>query len=212
MALSPGQSDSLPKTGTQSAVQGYPTVNDFAQSNQFAVWFEIFPEVTFSVTRVNIPGMTLGSAILPTPLLDIPFVGEKLVFDNIDMTFIVDEQLKNYQEVHNWMVNIGFPRGHDQFQARDRPDGAANRNVLNPSVYGQVPGTAEGYLPDRNLYSRIAVDILSSKNNPLLRVEFLEAWPIALGALQYGVDNSDTDYLLADVSFQYMLYEFKSMG
>ena len=48
-----GQSDSLPKTGTQSATEGQPSVVDFAQSNQFKVWFEIFPQTTFFITRVN---------------------------------------------------------------------------------------------------------------------------------------------------------------
>ena len=207
-----GQSDSLPKTGTQSATEGQPSVVDFAQSNQFKVWFEIFPQTTFFITRVNVPGMTLGTTIVPTPLLDVPFVGEKLVFDNVDMTFIVDEHLENYREIHNWMVNIGFPRAHGQFMAQERPANTVDRNIINPTLRNKNASTGSpGMQPDRSLYSRIAIDVLSSKNNPILRIDFLEAFPVALGSLQYGVDNTDTDYLIADVSFQYMLYEFKTI-
>ena len=156
--------------------------------------------------------MTLGTTIVPTPLLDVPFVGEKLVFDNVDMTFIVDEHLENYREIHNWMVNIGFPRAHGQFMAQERPANTVDRNIINPTLRNKNASTGSpGMQPDRSLYSRIAIDVLSSKNNPILRIDFLEAFPVSLGSLQYGVDNTDTDYLIADVSFQYMLYEFKTI-
>ena len=212
------KTDSETITGTVDPLSGQPTVFDYAQGNQFSIYFEIFPTTQFFVTRANVPGITLGSATVPTPLIDVPMVGEKLVYDNLEVSFIVDEQLINYQEIHQWMLNIGFPYAHSQFMGTDRPSTSPTRNVVGKqgsapiNELAAVRNDGVGITPDRDLYSRIALNILSSKNNPVLRLEFLECYPVSLSSLEYSVDNSDTDYLTATATFQYMIYKFVPFG
>ena len=94
-----------------------PTVFDYAQSNQFKVYIPIFPLVEWFVVSCNVPGITMGQGVLPTPLVDVPIVGEKLTYDNFSMTFLVDEKLKNFMELHNWLINMAPPQNVDQFMA-----------------------------------------------------------------------------------------------
>jgi hypothetical protein len=53
--------------------------------------------------------MTLGVAIQPSYLKDIDTPGDKIVFDDFTLRFLVDEDLKNYMEIHNWIRGLGYP-------------------------------------------------------------------------------------------------------
>ena len=69
----------------------------------------------FFVQTANIPGISLGELVIPTPYKDIPYVGDKVTYENLTIQFIVDEHLENYIEMHNWMIGIGFPKSRQQF-------------------------------------------------------------------------------------------------
>ena len=108
--------------GTGSAVSRQPSVYDYSQLNQFKLYLPIFPLTEWFVTRCNIPGVSMGQGVQATSLIDIPLVGDKLTYDDFYATFIVDEQLKNYTEMHDWLMNMGFPSDHAEFNAKARPD------------------------------------------------------------------------------------------
>ena len=40
-----------------------------------------------------------------------------MTYDNLDITFLVDEKLENYIELHQWLVGIGFPKARTQFES-----------------------------------------------------------------------------------------------
>ena len=50
-------------------------------------------------------------------------------------------------------------------------------------------------------------EILSNKNNPLVEVRFRDVYPTSLSGLDYSQNAADVDYLTADVTFDYTLYE-----
>ena len=45
------------------------------------------PKVAFFANAANIPGITLGEAVQPTYLKDIPTPGDKIVFDDLNKSF-----------------------------------------------------------------------------------------------------------------------------
>ena len=49
------------------------------------------PKVDFLAVQANLPGITLGTALQPNPYKDIELPGEKLVYDDFRVSFIVDE-------------------------------------------------------------------------------------------------------------------------
>ena len=84
-----------------------PTVFDYATGTQWRLAFNRLPKTTWFCTAANIPGITLGEAMYPTPMVDINLTGDKLTFETLNITFIVDEELQNYRELWNWLVGIG---------------------------------------------------------------------------------------------------------
>ena len=194
--------------GTEGAISRQPTVFDYSQINQFKVYLPLFPITEWFVTRANIPGVTLGQAVQATPFTDMPVVGDKLTYDDFYFTFIVDEQLKNYQEMHNWLVNIGFPASGSQFKAQARPDGTtrASQQIIDQSTPGQVVD-----MVDRTLYSDIEMFILSSKNNPVVKIQMFESFPTSLTAIEYSSGEGDTTYAECTCTFAYSYFTIEAL-
>ena len=61
------------------------------------------PAVAFFCNEANIPSMDLGVAEQPTYLKNIPTPGDKIQFGDLNLRFLVDEDLKNYMEIQNWI-------------------------------------------------------------------------------------------------------------
>ena len=54
------------------------------------------PGVAYFCNQANIPDISLGVAIQPNPLRDIPVPGDKMEFGDLNFTLLVDEDLTKY--------------------------------------------------------------------------------------------------------------------
>ena len=189
-----------------------PVVFDYAQSNQFKVYLPIFPLTEWFVVNCNIPGVTMGQGVVPTPLTDVPFIGDKLTYDQFSMTFMVDEKLKNFIELHDWLVNMAAPQKNQQFMARtsDYVIDSGQRTKFYTDIEG-VSTEMSGNTSDRELYCDIQIFILSSKNNPVTKFTLQNAFPVSLSALDYSIQDADTNYIQCNVSFAFPFYTIESL-
>jgi hypothetical protein len=74
------------------------------------------PKVAFFCNQANIPDINLGIANQPTYLRDIPIPGDKIQFGDLNLRFLVDENLENYMEIQNWMRGLGYPESVKEFR------------------------------------------------------------------------------------------------
>ena len=196
---------------TLKSLDRQPSKLDYASPTQFRFSLIKSPKVEFFCTSINIPGITLGEAEIATPLKNIPIPGDKLSYEKLNLTFLVDENLENYREMHGWLTGLGFPDNHSQF--RNLVSGGTDRFPQSVERgYSTEPGKAKPATPEGSIYSDGTVTILSSKNQPVLEVRFSNLYPISLTSLQYNQQATDVDYLTADVSFSYLKYEFASVN
>lgn len=189
-----------------------PVVFDYAQSNQFKVYLPIFPLTEWFVVSCNIPGVTMGQGVVPTPLTDIPFIGDKLTYDQFSMTFLVDEKMKNFIELHDWLINMAAPQKNSQFMAQtsDYVLDTGQRTKFYRDIEG-VSTQVTGNTSDRELYCDIQIFILSSKNNPVAKFTLQNAFPVSLSSLDYSSQDSDTNYVQCNVSFAFPFYTIESL-
>ena len=164
------------------------------------------PKVQFFTTAANIPDISLGEAVIPTPYKDIPIMGDKITFGNLDVSFIVDEYLENYISIHNWLIGIGFPKNRQQFSSfrSDTSNNPTSAKTVSVDSVGKAT-------PDRGMYSDATLTILSNKNNPILEVRYSDLFPVSLSALNYSQDATDVTYQTAEISFRYKLYEIVTL-
>jgi hypothetical protein len=197
---------------TTNSFSRQPTKLDYASPTQFKFSIIKLPKVEYFCTAVNIPGITLGGTMSqPSPLKDIPIPGEKLTYEPLSMTFLVDENLENFQEIHGWLVGLGFPRDHNEF--RDLVSSGNDRfPAKNQSISNEIGKVKYGAANTGGTYSDATLTILTSKNNSQLEVRFRNMFPTGLTGLSYNQQAADVDYLTATVSFEYEIYDFATTG
>ena len=171
-----------------------------------------FSDVACEAPDNSIPGIELSSGnIQGTMLKDIPLPGNKLTYEPLQMRFIVDENLENFQEIHGWLVGLGYPRDHTEFQnllasGTDRFPGKGTAVKTEPGKDRNATADTGGTFSDATL------TVLTSKNNAQLEIRFRDVYPTGLTGLQYDQQAADVDYLTATVSFNYLVYDFASVG
>ena len=203
-----------PYSGTATATSGQgdalsrqPTVFDYSQQSQFKVFLPLFPTTEWFVVRANVPGVSLGQAVQTTPMLDMPIIGDKLTYDDFYVTFLVDEELKNYTEMHDWLINCAAPEKRSQFRGKERPDGIPKRpqTEIMDLILGNVKES------DRDLYSNLDLFIMSSKNNPVVKIQMVEAFPISLTNIEYSHQESDVTYAECTATFAFSYFTISTI-
>ena len=190
----------------QSPIARQPTKLDYSSPTQFKFSINQLPKVEFFTVAANIPGISLPPATYNTPFKNIPTIGEKPEYEDLTITFIVDEFLENYISIHEWLTGTGFPKSRTQFS--NFRSATSNSPTDAKSVSVDKVGSAT---PDKGMYGDATLTILSNKNNPLVEVRFEDVFPTALGGLDYTQTATDVEYLNVQVTFQYKIYEIVTL-
>jgi hypothetical protein len=171
-----------------------PNELDYLRPNAFKFQVHNIPNVSYFCQAANIPEMNLPPAVQTTPFVDIPHPGDKLDFGVLMIRFLIQEDMKNYKELYDWMVGLGFPESRDQYvkfgktQEYRFPD-------ISPS---QREGLAAG--SDASLF------LLDSNNNPITEIVFRDAFPVSLQGLDFEISSGQTDYMVGVAMFRYKDY------
>lgn len=80
----------------------------------FAFRMKRAPNVEFQVQQVSVPGMNLGAIQSPTPFVRITDPGN-ITYDDLQITFLVGENLDSYLEIFNWIEQLGRPDNLNQY-------------------------------------------------------------------------------------------------
>ena len=149
-------------------------------------------KVSFLCQKAEIPTVELGQVEIPTRgLVPIPVEGN-MRYSEFSMEFIVDEDLRNYMEIHNWIRALGIP------------DNVAERQTwinANSDIITQDPKVSDGTL-----------QVLNNNNITNFDVVFKDMFPTNLSTLDFNVTNTDNEFLTASVTFKYLLYEIRNVN
>jgi hypothetical protein len=143
--------------------------------------------VEFFCFRANIPGLSLTPLQIDTPVNPHYVGGKKLYYQDLELSFRVNEDLANYKEIFNWMIGITGPQSTDQFK---------NFNAKRQNV----SSTKYNVWSDGTLFS------LTNSSNPNIIINFKNLMPISLSGLEMDTTNYQT--VVASVGFKFDWYEF----
>jgi len=197
---------------TTNSYNRQPTKLDYASPTQFKFGIIKLPKVEYFCTAANIPGITLGTSNLTTPFKDVPMPGDKLDYDTLNISFLVDENLENYREIHGWMTGLGFPKDYSQYRTLQSAGTDRYPTTTNETYSSEIGVTSKNTPDDGGLYSDATLFVLTSKNNSNIEIRFRDIYPISLSGLDYNQQATDVDYLTASVTFQYKIYEFANIS
>ena len=174
---------------------GTPIDNrNFLSPTGFKFGLKRSPGVAFFCNQANIPALDLGVAEQPTYLKDIPIPGDKIQFGDLNLRFLVDEDLVNFMEIQNWIRGLGFPESLAEFN-----------ELKDQAILGPMGKSTE------DVYSDGTLQILSSNLVPKFQVVFSDLFPYSLSTVTFDATDTDIEYFTADVAFKYTIYNLTDL-
>jgi hypothetical protein len=178
-------------------MRGSLTTKNFQNGLTFAVVIPRLQESSFFIQRVNIPEIVSGVVTQENLFNAIQLPGTSLEYSNLEMTFLVQEGLKNWYDFYMWIHGLNFPQNFEQY--------IKLKSGLDKDITGKTYPLQRPF-GQGNIYSNIDLIISSSQGNPLLRYTFVDAFPISLTGIDIDASNSETILLTSVVSFRYSYY------
>ena len=152
-------------------------ITNYLSPSSFIISIERLPNVEFFTQKVNIPDVSGSPQQLNTPLGLIYDSPSQLQYSDLDVTFIFDEDMKNYLEILNWLEGMGSPNSTDQ--------------------YKKLKASDEGVQSD------ITIVINNNHKNPNKQFIFKDCFPVALSSINLDITSTDTIYSECNATFRY---------
>ena len=158
----------------------------------FKFALERCPKVDFYCNAANLPSITLGVAEQPSYLRNIPIPGDKIQFEDLQISFMVDEHMENYLEIYDWITGLGFPESIDQYIQLGDDQKLAPEN--DPS-------------DNFNERSDATLMILNSDYNTSVKVKFRDLFPVELSGIPFDAKAEQQEYYTATARFKYTMFD-----
>lgn len=164
-----------------------PQNTNLLQPTKFLMSFDRIPDTQYFLQEVNIPGITCPQIRTSTPGLDYYSAGNKLEYSNLSITFILDEELLSWRNIHKWLRSFASPEGTNERNAL--------ADIQNPNVR-----------IEKSAYSDATLTVLTNLNNTNFRVDFTDVFPISLSDIQFDTKLSADHTMTATATFAFGYY------
>lgn len=139
-----------------------------------------YPNMEYFVQSVSHPGAQLTPLELPVRrITSVPLAGDKMTFSEVSFNIILDEDMKSYREMFDWMTRI----------VNDGQVSAGQRDTKIPT------------------YADVTLHVLSSHNNTVQKIRYLDCVPTGLGDINFESTAGDTTYVTFAASFRFSQFE-----
>jgi hypothetical protein len=155
------------------------------------------PKVSFLCQQVSIPQMELGTVeVNYMGYASVPYEGN-IKYGDFSVEFLVDENLENYLELHDWMVGLGVPTTQDERSA-------FVEDMRQMKKYKDFDEMQE--VSDADLF------VMNNNLQTNFQVKFIDMFPVSLAPLAFDVTSGDNNYFTCTATFRYNYYEFIQEG
>ena len=147
------------------------------------------PELTYWIQQTEIPSISLGSVETANPLVNIKHPGEKIEFAELQVQFLVDSQMKNWNSIFFWMRGLGFPESHEQY-----------REFLNFDYNRSLRFEASKMVSDATLI------VLDGTHRPMQSFTFIDMFPTNLSGIEFDATSATAQQATARATFAYSYF------
>jgi hypothetical protein len=174
------------------ALQGsQPENKSFLSPIGFKFTIQRLPHVNYFCTSAELPDISMGQIdTVENTFIKLPIPGDKLVFGLLNLRFRVDEDMKNFREIYDWLIGLGYPDNFNQSSALR---------------------TGNTLLPQGDVYSDGSLIITTSGFQPNIEVRFVDMYPVSLSSMEFNIEQTDVEYLVGTVNFAYRKYELTTI-
>ena len=168
---------------TNSFATTIPTNSSFLQSTKYTFIIPNLPFARYFCQSINLPGVASNEIEVPTPFSNTYRHPTKMSFEPFSISFLIDEDIKVWEETYKWIVSLTRPESYNQY-------------IKNKDK-------------DASPYQDGVLTINTNANIPNIRVKFKNVFPVSLSGIQFGTMNSADTTSTADLTFRYDLFEIQ---
>lgn len=150
---------------------------NYTSSNRAVLTIPKLTDTTFTINNFKIPSIRLPAAIQHTPFAAVPWMGDKVEYDDLKLEIIINEDITNWIELHDWLRNLGAPEDKAEFRTK----------------------AVE--------FVDAFVVIYNSHNNPILKVTFQNTVITDLEGIDFNESISEADVKKVEATFKYERYD-----
>jgi hypothetical protein len=170
---------------------GYTGSHNPLLANYFEFTLSRVPNMVYFCQTANIPGILFGTDTQPTALgfpVNIPIGNYK--FENLQITFKVDENLRNWLEIFEWM------KGNGNFGE------SCNAYPYTSSTAGALTKTT----------SDASLIITNSVYRPKIKVNFNHLFPVSLSGIAFSTILPESVEVVATAEFAFSGYTIQNIS
>ena len=168
---------------TESTLQN----SNFLQATGFkiVIYRKRFANLEFFAQTIAHPGVSLSPTQVSYRKTDIFEPGDKLVYEDLTIDAIMDENMHVYQEMLDWQTSIV--------------------DNVKKTPFARASKIAE---QDTQEYD-MSVLILNNSNVPTREIVYKSAFPTSIGTLQLATNAGTVEPIILPIQFRYNTFSFK---
>lgn len=167
----------------ESILTQIPENSNFLQSMKYTFTIPKLPFANYFCQTVIFPGVATAEVLQPSPFSPVYRHGDTLQFDPITISFLIDEDMRVWEESLQWLSVLTSPSKFKEFE----------------------PKFKEKY------YDAI-LTINTNSNVPNVRIKFFNCHPISLGSIQFSSTDTQDITPFADLTLRYDYFKFDRMN
>ncbi|NDB82545.1 MAG: hypothetical protein EB127_07365 [Alphaproteobacteria bacterium] len=174
----------------KSVISRQPQTINTLQYNQFRFVLHRTPQNIYFCQGVKFPGMSMETLKQPSPLATpIQRTPNIVNYENLEFSFLVAEDFKNWLEIHNWMHRLLPIRQFDN-QYKENYDFNHSKEVR---------------------YQDASLILMNSVSKPFFAVHFRNCFPITLSNIELTTTVNDIIPVMCSASFAYTGYYLEKL-
>ena len=170
----------------ESFASNTPQNSSILQLTRFTFIIPDKPYLKYFCQTVSIPTVSTTEVTVPTPFSNTYRHGDKLQYEALSITAIVDEDMRIWEETYSWLSSLTRPESFEQYPRK--------------SLQDKTPLYFDGYLT-----------VNTNANNPNIRFKFHNCHPVSLGGIDFDTKTDADNIPTCTIQFRYDLFEIERL-
>jgi hypothetical protein len=168
----------------ESFASNTPQNTSILQLTKFTFIIPDMPFLKYFCQTVAMPGVSTTEVTVPTPFSNTYHAGDKMSFEALTLTAILDEDMRVWEESYKWLKSLTRPTSYSEYRRK--------------SAFDRTPLYYDGYLT-----------VNTNANNPNLKIKFHYCHPVSIGGITFDTKTDADNIPSFDITFRYDFFEFE---
>lgn len=163
----------------QSFLEKYDINSNILESSKFIFVAHTTPYLNFFAQGVTLPSVSGQEVLQETPLSTVYRAGDKIMYELLAVQFLIDEDLKVWEELHNWIRGYTFPVNFNEYKVQKT----------------------------KGIYADMDILFLKNSYESNLSMRFRNVFPTSVGPLTMSSDTGPENVMTTEVTFRYDYFD-----